>query len=94
MQSREASAPHIREQREWLDHEMMSFALSVFLTHFPEFRGTEIAERSGPMTVAGFRSYPDFPDPLGVIDPNAVQALDQNLKDLVLNALPPLSCDA
>ena len=94
MQSREASAPHIREQREWLDHEMMSFALSVFLTHFPEFRGTEIAERSGPMTVAGFRSYPDFPDPLGVIDPNAVQALDQDLKDLALNALPPLSCDA
>ena len=66
---------------------MMPSALSVFLTHFPEFRGTEIAERSGPMTVEGFRSYLDFPDPLEAIDPNAVQALDQNLKDLVLNAL-------
>ena len=62
------------KKREWLDREMMPSALSVFLTHFPEFRGTEIAERSGPMTVAGFRSYPDFPDPLGAIDPNAVQA--------------------
>jgi hypothetical protein len=46
------------------------------------------------MIVEGFRSYLDFPDPLEAIDPNAVQALDQNLKDLVLNALPPLSCDA
>ena len=39
------------------------------------------------MIVEGFRSYLDFPDPLGAIDPNAVQALGQDLKDLVLNAL-------
>ena len=72
----------------------MSSALSVFPTQFPEFRGTKIAERSGAMIVEGFRSYLDFPDRLGAIDPNAAQALGQDLKDLVMKALPSLSRDA
>ena len=97
MRAREARDPHIRHQREWLDRELMASSLRIFLSHFPEFRGTEIAERferSGPMIIAGFRSYLDFPDQLRSIDPHAVESLGSDLIDLVMKALPPLPGDA